>query len=82
MALQGSHNTLSIPDLLSFILQHKLSGALVVVSRLKERAFVFRDGELAYTLATDPHLLLGELLIEELDVDRPTLKSVLANLAM
>lgn len=80
MAFQGNSNTLDIPNLLEFTLQHRLTGILVVVSRDRERSFIFREGDLTYAIANDPGLLLGELLVHELDLDPAVIEEVLLEL--
>ena len=80
MAFQGNSRTLDIPNLFEFILQHRLTGVLVVVSMDRERSFIFREGDLTYAIVNDPGLLLGELLVRELDLDSSVVEQVVREL--
>lgn len=80
MAFQGNSRTLDIPSLLEFILQHRLTGVLVIVSPDRERSFIFRDGDLTYAIVNDPGLLLGELLVRELELDASVIAKVVPDL--
>lgn len=65
MAFQGNHRTFSVPDLLAMVLQHNLTGMLVVTSPARERTFYFREGQIVYALCHHPEELLGQMLVRE-----------------
>jgi HD-like signal output (HDOD) protein len=63
VSLQGSLRSLSIPDLLSLLHQHKKSGLLSLVSRSDERGVLFHNGNLVYATSCDGSRRLGNFLV-------------------
>ncbi len=77
MALQGSYQIITIPDLLAFLQLHRLSGILVIASPTRDCSFYLQDGQVVYAMRNEPSQLIGEVLVRELDLDHTEVEKAL-----
>jgi len=63
MAIQGSLETIKIPELFSLLHQLRKTGMLTLVSERDERGFIFYRGDLIYATAKDGSQQLGTFLV-------------------
>lgn len=63
MAIQGSLQTLRIPELLSFIQQLRKTGVLRIVSESEERSFLVQSGNLVFAATSNPRKRIGAILV-------------------
>lgn len=76
MPIQGDHQTLSVPDLLDFIIHRKLNGTLVIATHNRDRSFAFVNGNIAYAVLNEPGHLIGDTLSRELDLDQELVEEI------
>lgn len=63
MALQGSFQSIDIPELFTLLLHLRKTGVLSLVNESRERGFLFCEGNLVYATSKDESKRLGSYLV-------------------
>ncbi len=76
MSLQGTSRTVGLPELFSILVNHKLTGYLVIASKEAERCLGLHKGEVVFSILNDPGESLGEIMKRELGADELALSEL------
>lgn len=74
--VNGTLNTMSVPDLLQWLLNGGKSGALSVVSNGVRKCIYFLEGAMVGASSSDPDLAFGQFLLDLGKIDEKTLVSL------